>query len=493
MMHPQLRQILEELYELEPDLRNREQDLVPIVELLLQNNPGQSPDASFVQELRRQLQARADALSSTSPYPLLTMHKFLYTLGGALTALVLAVPAAYYYTNSQSEIRNSTTPIFTYAVTKTGNEAFGDLSTMAQNPVRAQGGGGGGGGAPMIDSAMPVPTEGMAMDKMMIAPEYTQYEYVIKGELPALDQQTVSVYKRQKGGSNLSLNSIVSYFNLGTLDLSSFAGAKVDMVNFLEDKPFGYSINVHLKEGLVGISQNWEQWPHPEAQCRDEACYRQYQVKLSDVPADDVLISIANAFAQEHGIDLSHYGSPEVDRVWETEYNRAEDKNLAYVPETQRVRYPLLIDGKPVYEEGGIKAGIEIGVHVREKKVTDAFGIADNTFLQSDYAGVTDAQMVQDYLKTIDNYAPLTLPAGTTMKTQTIELGTPTLALVRTFRQTDMIQPEELVVPALVFPVGPQPAGSFYWRQSITVPLAKDILEARVNQPGPGGDPRIMY
>jgi hypothetical protein len=89
----------------------------------------------------------------------------------------------------------------------------------------------------------------------------------------------------------------------------------------------------------VNIDANWEQWP--QSKCTTEACYKNEQVKIGDIPADDVLIGIARDFVSEHGIDLSHYGDPEVDNSWKRDYERATDTSLAYVPDTQRVVFPL--------------------------------------------------------------------------------------------------------------------------------------------------------
>ena len=54
-MTDRIRSILDELYEIDPALREHEADLIPLIDLLLTHDPGKQPDELFVEELRRQL------------------------------------------------------------------------------------------------------------------------------------------------------------------------------------------------------------------------------------------------------------------------------------------------------------------------------------------------------------------------------------------------------------------------------------------------------
>jgi hypothetical protein len=512
--------ILEDLYAIDPALRQHEQQLRPLVELLLKNNPGQAPDAAFVEELRGKLRQHAAVLteqrhdstsflagqsSRSEGWSSFIMNPFSAALGGAVVTAVVLVPALYYGVGPSGTPAPavSGTPLFSYAVNPVGANAFGELSPPGDGNPRPQSGGGGGGmgtgmgggGGIAMDMAMPAPTapaSGEAsnakiapgMDRMMIAPEITEYAYSFTGDLPALTEQ-VDVLKRAKNLASVSLTSLLGSLNIGTVDLSSFGDAKLDNVTFNQTRDKGYSVSLNLHEGTVGINQNWPTWPHPEADCRDDACYRKYRIKLSEIPSEETIIATANDFLRSHGIDASQYGEPEVDMQWKTEYDKAPNKDQAYIPDAMRVIYPQKIQDKTVYEDYGNKAGISVGVSVREKQVTDVWGITSQRYDQSSYAGVTDRAVITNYLDTFEKIRKDGFPPETKIKTVKVTLGTPTLGYVKMYKQEGQ-EGAELFVPALIFPVDSTENKEQFYRPSVIVPLAKQLLEERLAQQGGG-------
>ncbi|MDO8648758.1 MAG: hypothetical protein Q7R81_03155 [Candidatus Peregrinibacteria bacterium] len=478
-MKHNVKDILRDLYEIDPTLREQENELVPLIELLLKNDPSREPDSRFVHELRARLAERAEELSSEreSPSPffsLFSMNRFAYALSGAVVASLVLIPALTLYKRGPVPAETQTgSPLFSFSVTDAGDAAFGDLTnTTTDNPEFGRGGGG-----VAAPEAVPQATDAAAlsMDSKMIAPDYMEYEYVYEGEIPALPEGTVDIYKREKRPLNVALSGIADRFHLGAIDLSAFKNATVDMLNFVQDRSFGYVVSVMLNEGSVSISQNWQKWPHPEQECTTDACFLRYRLKPEDVPADDVLIAIANDFVEEYGIDLTSYGAPEVDTSWKRDYDRAPTPIDAYIPESQRVIYPLLIDGKPVYEKNGVKAGISVGVHAREKRVSDVWGLMDQRYAKSAYAAADTPQAVKDFLARFEKLT-YELPEGGKKRTVKVTLGTPTIGFAKYYR-FDGGNSEELVVPSLLFPVTGVPEGEYVYRQTIAVPLAKDLLE----------------
>jgi hypothetical protein len=498
--------ILAELYEIDPALKGSEKDLIPVIELLLSHNPGRAPDAEFVEDLRRHLREKAATLNqpspSSSPFSLFPMSNLFYLLGGAVAAVVITVPTVQYLSapavpGDQPSDRTAT-PLFSYSVSEAGNKAFGDLSKGVPGGAPAMGRGQGGGGgpiAPMAAENAATPQQATSDvdaargsdSNMMIdpfyPPEIVTYDYVLSAPIPELTEDTVPVYKRDKKTTRIPLSSLASTFNLGLMDLKSFADANADSINFYQDKPFGYNISVQLREGMVNISQNWEQWPQPELNCRDEACYRRMQVNIHQLLPDATLIDLATKFVEEHGIDMSKYGTPEVDTTWKIEYDRAPDKQFAYVPERQQVIFPLLVDGQPVYEEWGGKSGISVSVDVREKKVADVWGLMSQNLVKSSYDAVTDAAEVEKFVKTIDQTPAEYMPKDAKKRTVKITLGAPTESLVKFYlwNEGDM-QGQELMVPALVFPVESVDGEEYYYRRNVVVPLAADVLKSRMDQ-----------
>lgn len=505
-----LTDILGELYAIDPGLKEFERELIPLIKTLQSSDPVRPPDERFVAELRSRLQQRAVALTearassdSISIFPF--MNKLLFAIGGAVAAVVIAVPATYYAIRqpgmqSVTQSDGAKTDLFAYQVTPEGEKAFGNLSTVAAATRNQSGGGGGGlGGTPMIDqsgnaeasmvmgtdpAAAPMPADAKMIAPGMIAPEYTRYEYVYDGDLSASVQEKVDVLKRQKNARSLPFSSIAGSFDIGAVDMSSFDGTSVESINLVQDRQYGYTINLQFNEGMFSVNQNWERWPHPEQDCRDEACYKKFRLTIDQIPSDDALIAVADAFMQEHGIDLSGYGKPEVDNLWKREYERAADKSQAWVPDTQRVIYPQLVEGRPVYDEGGAKLGISVGVHVREKKVSDVWGIAGRQYLKSAYDGGT-AEDVKNFLVRM-SAMPGYMPPETKSKTVKVQLGEPVVGYAKFYRYENNTN-DELIVPSLVFPIT-NAEGEMIWRQTLVVPLARELL----NRDASMIDPRPM-
>lgn len=497
-MNKQLKSILDELYQLDPELKHHEQELVPIIQKLLATKPDAIPDEAFVQNLRMMLREKAHATGNSQPatrnfFSFLAMPTFHYAVTGAILGAVITGPIVYSVVNNGGAFPTDTsTPIFSYSVEETGQEAFGDLSQVATAEAYGRGGGGdaatapahlvrpqsGGGGGGDV---------GMSADMKLIAPEMTNYNVIFDGEMPALTNEQVEILQRQRGVSNADINKILGSFNTGLIDLDSFNGAKVESLSFYQDTQYGYSTYVNFRDGSININANWEKWPQPQANCTTEECFQRYMPKIDDIPADDVLINIANAFVKDHNIELAQYGTPAVDKSWRASYDAATDKSMVYVPDTIRVTYPFMVDGKPVLDESGMNYGISIGVNIREKKVADAWNITDQKYLKSAYPAITDTSVITSYLEKFGKMDASWMPEGTNMKIVDITLGTPEIGYVKMYQYSNN-ENKELIVPALVFPVTNVPAGEYFYRNAVTVPLAKELFDSVNSVP----DPRPM-
>ena len=470
--------IIDELIALDPALKEHEAALEPLVKALLAADPAREPDADFLKDLRSRLQQRATVLSSSQASPRSSMSPFSF-LAGAIAAVVIAVPAVTYIVTHDGMTQTTKDSLFAYEVTSASPHAFGDL----QNAQPAAGGMGGartGGGGMGGDSAAPMAAEnasyGMADEKMMIYPpgEMTTYDFVYDGELPPLPQDTVNVLKRQQRFQNVPLSLIADRFDLGMVDLDAFGSAKLEYATFLQDKDFGHVISLGLRDGSISIAQNWEKWP--QSKCQTEACWQAERVTIGQIPSDEEVIRIANDFIEDYGIDVSHYGEPFVENSWRTEYDRAADKSQTYVPETQRVIFPLLVEGLEVVEQQGEKSGISVGVHVKHKRVSDVWGLMDQTYASSAYDAVSDPQMIKDYLKNFEHFDPVAMGIrDAKVKNVRVTLGTPTMALSRHYTYGDAM-PAELLVPSLVFPVLSVEGNASIYRKAVVIPLAKELF-----------------
>jgi hypothetical protein len=509
-----MKTFLRELYEIDPDLQAHESELIPLIEKLLSHDPSQVPNAAFVQSLRLQLQDRATSLSSSPSMSSSVWQKVLYAFGGAVTAAVV-LPLVFIAWNKGLPplgTSSSSTDLFGYRIEETSKGAFGELGAQqngeaptAPPVIRDQSGGGGPTNA-VAPAMMGMGGGGMGMDAKMIAPyPFYEYDYVYEGKIADL-KDSVAVYMRTPSAKNLSLSSLQSALNLGTLDISSFQGMNVDSVSFTQDRPYGYQLYVNLREATVNIDAMWSQWP--QSQCTTDACFQKQRVKIGDIPSDDAVIKIAQDFAKEHGIDLSNYGTPEVNNQWRRDYDNTPNKADYYIPESLQVVFPLMIDDKPTYDQSGAKTGIAITVHIKENRVMSVWGIADRTYKKSDYTGVTDAAAIMKY---IDNLGggmfpidarpmPLIAPDGNgESKKATVVLGDPTVSLVMNYRYENG-KNSEILVPSLVFPVKEIRGGNggYFYMNNVIVPLAKDLFDEQIpsamplEKATPAVDPRVM-
>lgn len=486
-MKSNLKEFLTEIVEIDPALREHEEELIPLIEKLLASDPAQAPSKEFVARLRSQLFSSPSFDSPASP-----MFNKLYYIIGPVAIAAVALPFAFVAYNNSNSVG---APLFTQSITETDDQAFGALSDLAANPVGGMGGGGemsrsqsggggggmggGGGGAVSMDSGSTALTAGK-----MIAPyPMTQFTYQYDGALPEL-AATVGVFKRDPKSSAQSWSALSSRFNLGGINLNSFSGMNVDNITLTQHTSFGYMLNLNLRDSTLGIDANWEQWPM--SKCQDEACWRRERVTIGDLPSDEAAIGIASDFASAHGIDLANYGDPEVNNNWRIEYERMTDKTYAYVPDTVQVIFPLMIDGKPVHDQQGNKYGMTIGVHAKYKRVMNVWGITDRTYLKSDYAGVTDAASIKQFLGTIDQWytdpAAMVREGMPAPQKATVILGEPTLGYAVYNRYT-VGKSEELLVPSLLFPIkevqGAKDANPY--RQTVVVPLAQEMLNNNID------------
>lgn len=503
-----VRAILEDLYALDPSLRAQGEDLARIVTELMAARPNVSVDAQFVASLRRNLQQRASSSTPQSSFLRFIptfMQKPLNIIlplsGVAAIALVILVtvvnPNILQRSNTGTQNNNQNSALGSgVIITDAGANAFGNLaysadgsaseSALGSAVARSQSGGGGGNPMPSMppmatDAKMAAP--GYA-EGSMIAPSdmtYERYRYVYKGDALTLDA-SATVYRRDKrplGASGLS--SALQSFNAGSIDLEKFGQAQLQQFTLIQPGQFGYQIYVDLNEGMVNVSENWATWPHPEAECRDDACYERLRIRPEDVPADDALIAVADAFLNEHGISKEAYGTPVVDRRWNTimpmyRGEAAADTALRiYVPDTISLTYPIMIDGVTSYDQSGFPYGLSVSVDVRNKRVRGVWNLSPQSYQSSRYDAVTDEAQILDMASRGDMYSQ---PFGSdpNEKIVDVEIGTPERVLVQAYRTNEAGQGEELLVPALRFPVigGADPAKG--GRDSIVIPLVKDLL-----------------
>ncbi len=483
-----------------------------IIERLLEAKPDVPVDARFLAQLRDEIQARANqTFSHSNPVTNLISNFMNKILASALVVMIALAAGGLWYIQNRTD-----QPLFQtqsdntgqllsgkYAVTGVAEESFGELSkvSIVNSSMSAEKrsaapaspsaspsmsvGGTGGGSAP---ATMPG-----SEDAKMIAPgepypaDFTfEYDGQALPQLPA----SQSVLKRTKPVQPASLVSrVLNMLSFGLLDLGKFQDMKMQYFAFMEDREYGYGLNVDMNLGTVSINQNWERWPQPQQEvCANGApggyCGPQPRITEKDIPADEDVFRVTNNFLTEYSIARDAYGPPEVTQnQWRIMYDQAPDKANFYFPEQVNVVYPLMLEGQKVLDEGGTPSGLNVMYDIRSKRVISVYDLTTKQFEKSQYSGVTDSKKVLE-VATAGGFRNYTY-GQKGPNTKVLKLGTPSLQLVKMWYNDSPAAQygygggSELYVPAMVFPIKDWQKNN-YWRSSVIVPLVKDVLESEV-------------
>ncbi len=489
--------VLTELYQVDPDLKKFEKQLIILMKELINQKPDVSLDDDFRLQLKNHLLSQAIDLK-TNNLKIKNMnnffwfnfsHRFTYAaIGVAVVTLVLS--SGLYLTYNKSRVAGTKLALNSQLnIMEVSDRAFGYLQSQNANLSQgAEGLGAGGMGEVAVaspttqadtkESSVATVEPGLGGGGMgMPAPVYISYVY--QGEPLQLSDDKVGVLKREKNSASAGqLGSLLASVDFGLVNLSRFTNVQLQNLSFVEDREFGYSIYANLYDSSISIYENYLKWPNPAANCQDEACYRGLQLSIDDMLADEEIIRIANEFVTSYGINLTSYGQPVVNNDWRLWYDRAENKQDVYIPEVVSVVYPLVLDGQEVYDEGGNKTGLYVNVNVRYQRAGGVWNLFAQNYQKSMYEAETDVNKVLQYAERGGLYSWQWEDAPNKVE---VGLDTPILSLVRMWNyQPGAPEGDELYIPALIFPVINQPENVDVYRKTVVVPLAKDLLSDNV-------------
>jgi len=481
-MEIQIKNILEDLYRVDPELKNHEVELIEMINKLLKSKPDTKLDEKFIQDLKTEILKRVDELKveKKSVFELIFVNKISYAFVGAAIMLVLVVGVFPIFkkftgTNPLSLNTESQKIAFDQEIRSLKDIAFGPLKSKEtlNGSMTAKGFGGGGGGG----LASPLASqESITVDSKIGIPYYERinYNYSYVGDDINISENEMDVYKRIKNSSNSSaLTQAVSNFNIGLLDLSKLDNTEIDFVILNENREFGYSVSINFRENNISLYPNWVKWPHSESKCQDQACYESYQLKAKDMPEDSTLVDIAKSFVKEYGIDISQYGEPIVQNTWANLLSQPE----AYIyTEEIPVVFPLEINSQQAYDWGGNSYGLFVNINIRHKKVSSAYNIVQKNYESSKYPVISDSEKIINLAKQGGLTASYNYPDPT--KIIDIKLGTPSFGLIQYYKYNNKKnESEELYVPGLIFPVISVSDESYFAQKNIIIPLIEDLIE----------------
>lgn len=466
--------IVEQLIAQDSSLKGQKQELVRIVKLLRKEQPRVDVRKGFEEELRRELQRhiaqrQQDAPSSISSFSFFSMLKQVFLAGGGvLVGAFLAVVILSQDSLVPGLPNGESVP--RPGITSAGDNAFGSLKLTTE--AGGLGGGGGGGGvANYAESSFYEP--GMDGDRLIYPIDYTVSRYTYEGDL-SIPSDEVTVYRRIRPESKPAASNVISGFAGGMFNWNKLGGMRLHNVQMTQNGSSPYSVFIDYNEGSISMHRVFGPGDRPEYSCQTPECWERNRLREGDMIANDQLIAITNQFAQEFGLDLSQYGEPQIVDDWRIWLEQTEDKASFYYPEQVSVVYPLMIDGKMVYEDYGQPYGLQIGVDIRSKEVASVYNYFFIRYEQSGYDVVESEQSVRDAIErgTIYNWVD---PNATAVYSQ---LGEPTEALLHYMQwDPETNESKDLLVPALMFQVTERNPEATDNRQRVIVPLAQDFYE----------------
>jgi len=495
MKNKKIKIILQDLYAIDEDFVKYELELIRIIEKLLISRPDTKFDKKFARKLRAELlkdnknEVKNNLFNEITS--MFTMKKLSYA-GAGMIVIVLAVIIWQSGLLSPNETRLAFAP----KITKVGDKAFGSLTNVNSNEapsleqsealgkgagssvLRTQSGGGGGS---LANSAA------VSIDSKMIMPNpYSiSYTFTYVGDEFSVEETTMAVLKRIKDKNiGAVLAQELKNFNFGNINLNKFSNLTLQNISLVENKDFGYYININSQEGNISVNENYEKWQNHRSTCSDQQCYEAQRLKESDIPADDVLIKIANNFLAEKNINTSYYGEPVVNKEWllNTRMN-----SEIYIPDMMSIIYPLVINDKKVYDESGSLNGMNISVDVKLKRVS-SINYMTQTHESSEYETEMDVNRILKFAEQGGLYTnryfvstPAVEMGEVDMRqaeTKELKIGTPTLEYVKIWQfNNDKRENSELLVPAFVFPILEKPEGTYFWQDRIIIPIVKEMLD----------------
>lgn len=444
-----VKDLLEELYIVEPNLKKQEKKLENIVSLMIQNIPKSEMNNEFKKELKQEI--------------LMKIHwkknKYYTLYFPILSSLWLCGVLLFVWINlSNSLLIGGNAISFAPHIERASENAFG--TNIKTTPPSA--------GWAMEYAPNPwmrmMAVWKIAADSMMVEnPVIYTYWYTGKLTIPS---GKLTVYKRNSiGFEAVDTSKFIQNLRINGLNTKALENAGIANINISEDREFGYNIGIDFTQGTVNFNQNYVKWP--QSKCDTNGCETPRKLTKDDIPTDETMVSLTDEFIRKYNIDGSLYGNPVVNSEWRTDYMRQQEEGTeVYIPEVYTVTYPIKIDNKFIYEEFGGYKGMIFTIDIRNKKISNVTGLEKYNLISSEYPTI-DESKIQTMIQSGGRNITTTSPNQESTK---LNLSDPDLAYVRIYGEWKDGVSNDFLVPAYVFKVLDKPK-DIYISDSIIVPL----------------------
>lgn len=486
-MENDIEKILQELYQIDENLKQKETELIKIIDTMLSIKPNIKIDENFKYSLKEKIQEKITSeklqnFQKAQKNNLWNIFTYIFwTLWVAAFWFFIFKETFAPHTMIQDNTLSSVSQnLLSFESNITENKGgFWNLKTVwvdslakwwsvekmsLQTPNTV---------TDLAENDTKILGENMIGDAMiwkMIAPidpdwvpevyRYT-YSWELNLEIPA----QMPVYKKITW-KNIS-TQVANYFkniDFNGIKLGNFSEIWVSNVSLNENKEYGYSLNIDFENGSFSLYKNWAKWPQRDWTTNS---------KQNFVSEEEVL-QIAWDFIQKYKIDLGKYGNPEVEKKYLSVLRSYESSKIApdYINNTTSVVYPLLIDKNKIVEEYGQISWVRLEIDLIEKKVTSLNGLHINNYEKSAYNIETSKENILKIANVwwrfwLENEIP------ENAKYIDILLKNPTLQYISTYKYENFSQ-EQFLIPAVVFEIE-QKEDINYYGEYISVPLLKDF------------------
>ena len=488
-MGKDVEKILQELYQIDENLKQNESELTKIIQNMLLLKPNIKMDENFKLALKERI---SEKITSEKLQNYMSRHKlniwqiFSYIFWTAWIAafsfFIFGETFAPHLTSENKTTQVSDMLSFENFIVET-NTDFWNLKSLWVNKwalgswqekmsLKSSG----------VVEDMMVESSSLMMDvqespwmvegtDMRILPIDTDfipevYRYHFSWALNIDIPETLPIYKKSRV-ADLWKNFVEKFWNFSFngLDISRFSDLSAGNISLNQEKKYGYSINIDFSNGYLNIYKNWDKWPQKNY---DEN-------KQIDLLSDDELLQIANNFMKEYKIDVSQYWAAQIDTNYDSilrEFSTSK-KAPSYIPESTYIIYPSLLNGKEIITESGEKIWVKVEVDIQEKKVSSVLGLKIDQYAKSDYKIENNTENI---LYIANAWWRFWLETEKVENAQyiDIELKNPRLQYIHTYNYTQNNWQEDFLIPAIVFEIESSDKTNFM-SKIISVPLLKDF------------------
>jgi hypothetical protein len=432
MKNPDISQILEELYALDPSLKEHG----PALQRLLPQIVAAKPSVVVNEEFRNELRAKL-AEAAHQPQPTGLRATVFHPRSLALAMLVvLVVGGALAYQNFRpGGAQNGV------LIVARGDQAFGSLSGLVAGTLATERNASDALGSGEAVSSMPRSGGMGASDEVSImpypdvAPE--MFTYKVRGTVPVPSQASMPVFMRAV--ERMYVGTLSSF---GLIDTRGLRNPFYEMISLRTED--GYTISIDASTGSVSFyafeGHGGVAVTRPATKELIGSAERPAAIPESEA------ISIANAFVKKYGISTAGYKAPAA-------YVQAWDDFEGRM--TTEIVYQLELNGIPVFATDGMPEGIRVSINNQSKRVQSAM-IRANRFESSSYKLSQDSNAIKAAAEsTMQSYY---FGENSNATTTELELHSPELVYMAVMKwESDKAL--ELFVPAYRFKVENVPTG----------------------------------